>query len=431
MASSSLKNASPSETQSHVSALPVDTFTEQLTHEPQRKAKLYSLPLIRTAVALITALWVIGVYAGNPDGFWQASVSGLPLSVAAFAISWALAGWLAIPIRLMKGVPAPGCWQGEKSSRTLRMRKLKNGGALPYGSQLRQWFHLQDRHLVASLDGDGLTAGTAVIPLDSLEVSFDLLEGDEPRMEVRLSEVHYDTRYAEWTLHLPVSEERQWRPAFKKARESAWLVTGRESAFNSTALRTYAWEQLEEREILIASMFLSLAGAFIVATFALWGAVGDSNGNPEGFSSGSIILWLSAITTVTTASLTVCEYVSYETAIGSFSRIRVATERREGGFGVPVGMEVLSPKSPVFPLVKFKNGGRYGGWVSESGDVRQVALLAPSGRQYILDLPRDTTIHYSSEPKRSCAIAALKIDAESAEVASVKLTFPKEAEPAL
>lgn len=428
MASSSLKNASPSETQSHVSALPVDTFTEQLTHEPQRKAKLYSLPLIRTAVALITALWVIGVYAGNPDGFWQASVSELPLSVAAFAISWALAGWLAIPIRLMKGVPVPGCWQGEKSSRTLRMRKLKNGGALPYGSQLHQWFHLQDRHLVASLNGDGLTAGTAVIPLDSLEVSFDLLEGDEPRMEVRLSEVHYDTRYAEWTLHLPVSEERQWRPAFKKARESARLVTGRESAFNSTALRTYAWEQLEEREVFIASMFLSLAGAFIVATLALWGAVGDSNGNPEGFSSASIILWLSAITTVTTASLTLCEYASYETAIGSFSWIRVATERRDGGFGVPVDMEVLSPKAPIFPLVKFKNDGRYGGWVSESKGVRQVALLAPSGRQYILDLPRDTTIHYSSDPKHSCAIATLKIGDE---VVGAKLTLPKDAEPAL
>lgn len=428
MASSSLKNASPSEAQSQVSALPVDTFTEQLTHEPQRKAKLYSLPLIRTAVALVTALWAIGVYAGNPDGFWQASVSGLPLSVAAFAISWALAGWLAIPIRLMKGVPAPGCWQGEKSSRTLRMRKLKNGGALPYGSQLHQWFHLQDRHLVASLNGDGLTAGTAVIPLDSLEVSFDLLEGDEPRMEVRLSEVHYDTRYAEWTLHLPVSEERQWRPAFKKARESARLVTGRESAFNSTALRTYAWEQLEGREVFIASMFLSLAGAFIVATLALWGAVGDSNGNPEGFSSGSIILWLSAITTVTTASLTLCEYVSYETAVGSFSWIRVATERRDGGFGVPVDMEVLSPKAPIFPLVKFKNGGRYGGWVSESKGVRQIVLLAPSGRQYILDLPRDTTIHYSSDPKHSCAIATLKIGDE---VVGAKLTLPKDAEPAL
>lgn len=58
MASSSLENVSPAEAQSQVSELPVDTFTEQLTHEPQRKAKLYSLPLIRTAVALVTSLWV-------------------------------------------------------------------------------------------------------------------------------------------------------------------------------------------------------------------------------------------------------------------------------------------------------------------------------------------------------------------------------------
>lgn len=426
MTSQSLPTTTLSKAELPAPTLPVDTFTEQLTHEPQRKAKLYSLPLIRTAIALITALWVVGVYATNPDGFWQASVAGLPLSVAAFAISWALAGWLAIPIHLRKGVPVPGRWQG-KSSQTLRMCNLDNGGALPYGSQSHQWFHLQDRHLVASLDGDGLTAGTAVIPLDSLEVSFDLLEGDDPRMEVRLSETHYDTRYAEWTLHLPASEEKQWRPTFKKARESARMVTGQEPAFDSTALRTYAWKQERDRGIMVASMFLSLAGAFTVATLALWGAVGDSSG----LNSSSIILWLSIITAVMTASLTAREYAAYETAVGSISWIRVAIERRDAGFGAPVDIKDLSYKSPAFPLVKFPNSGRYGGWVSESGGVRQVALLAPSGRQYILDLPHDTTIQYAPETKPSHALAALKIDADNAEVTSVKLTFPKDAEPML
>lgn len=426
MASQSLSTTALSKADSPVPTLPVDTFTEQLTHEPQRKAKLYSLPLIRTAVALLAVFWVIGVHMGNPDGFWQASVSGFPLSVAAFTISWALAGWLAIPIHLRKGVPVPGRWQG-KSSQTLRMCKLDNGGALPYGSQSHQWFQLQDRHLVASLDGDGITAGTAVIPLDSLEVSFDLLEGDNPRMEVRLSETHYDTRYAEWTLHLPASEGKQWRPAFKKARESARMVTGQEPAFDSTALRTYAWKQEQDRDDMVAGMFLSLAGAFTVATLALWGAVGDSNG----LNGSSIILWLSTITAVTTALLTACEYVAYETAVGSISWIRVAVERRDAGFSAPVDIEDLSYKSPTFPLAKFPNSGRYGGWVSESGDVRQVALLAPSGRQYILDLPRDTTVQYSPEMKSPYALAALKIDADNAEVTSVKLTFPKDAEATL
>ena len=60
--------------------------------------------------------------------------------------------------------------------------------------------------------------------------------------------------------------------------------------------------------------------------------------------------------------------------------------------------------------------------------MRQVALLAPSGRQYILDLPRDTTVQYSPEMKSLYALAALKIDADNAEVTSVNLTFPKDAE---
>lgn len=92
MTSSSIKNVSPAEVQSQVSALPVDTFTEQLTHEPQRKAKLYSLPLIRTAVALITALWVVGVYAGTPDGFWQAQINTFMVAIAGLAVAWTVGG---------------------------------------------------------------------------------------------------------------------------------------------------------------------------------------------------------------------------------------------------------------------------------------------------------------------------------------------------
>lgn len=107
MASSSLKNASPDEAQSQVSALPVDTFTEQLTHEPQRKAKLYSLPLIRTAVALVTSLWVVGVYAGNPDGFWQAQINTFMVAIAGLAVAWTVGGWMTCLIRRGVGVAIP------------------------------------------------------------------------------------------------------------------------------------------------------------------------------------------------------------------------------------------------------------------------------------------------------------------------------------
>lgn len=178
MASSPLKNASTSETQSHVSALPVDTFTEQLTHEPQRKAKLYSLPLIRTAVALITALWVVGVYAGNPDGFWQAGTNNVfMVGIAGLSVAWAVGGWMTCLIRWGVGVAVPKrSGDDYVNSFTVPLTIRRESSS--------EWFKLVDRHLVVSLKGDGLESGVAVIPLDLLKISYDLLEGDSLRMDI-------------------------------------------------------------------------------------------------------------------------------------------------------------------------------------------------------------------------------------------------------
>lgn len=177
MASSSLENVSPVGVQSQVSALPVDTFTEQLTHEPQRKAKLYSLPLIRTAIAVITALWVVGVYVGNPDGFWQAQINTFMVGIAGLAVAWAVGGWMTCLIRRGVGVAIPkrgGDVYVNSFTVPLTIRRKSSS----------EWFKLVDRHLVVPLKGDGLESGVAVIPLDLLEVSYDLLEGDSPRMDI-------------------------------------------------------------------------------------------------------------------------------------------------------------------------------------------------------------------------------------------------------
>ena len=419
MASSSLENVSPVGVQSQVSALPVDTFTEQLTHEPQRKAKLYSLPLIRTAIAVITALWVVGVYVGNPDGFWQAQINTFMVGIAGLAVAWAVGGWMTCLIRRGVGVAIPrsgGDVEMDSFTVPLVIRKESSG----------EWFKLVDRHLVVSLKGDGLESGVAVIPLDLLEVSYDLLEGDSPRMDIHLSDIKYDTRYATWTLHLPASCTKHWKPIFADAKASERVATGREPKFDSKAVRTYTWKTEIEWDAPYSGALLTTIIGYAIATSLLAGwATASQRSATESVLAGALF---ALIVLATSAGFTLGGYIGYRGQVGYLNPWRYYCREM-------VPMLTGSEKSTVslaggwvFPLVKFANGGRYGGWVSESKGARQVVLLAPSGRRYVLDLPRDTTIHYSSEPKYSCAIVTLKIGDE---VVGAKLTLPKDAEPIL
>lgn len=419
MASSSLENVSPVGVQSQVSALPVDTFTEQLTHEPQRKAKLYSLPLIRTAIAVITALWVVGVYVGNPDGFWQAQINTFMVGIAGLAVAWAVGGWMTCLIRRGVGVAIPrsgGDVEMDSFTVPLVIRKESSG----------EWFKLVDRHLVVSLKGDGLESGVAVIPLDLLEVSYDLLEGDSPRMDIHLSDIKYDTRYATWTLHLPASCTKHWKPIFADAKASERVATGREPKFDSKAVRTYTWKTEIEWDAPYSGALLTTIIGYAIATSLLAGwATSPQRSATESVLAGALF---ALIVLATSAGFTLGGYIGYRGQVGYLNPWRYYCREM-------VPMLTDSEKSTVslaggwvFPLVKFANGGRYGGWVSESKGARQVVLLAPSGRRYVLDLPRDTTIHYSSDPKYSCAIVTLKIGDE---VVGAKLTLPKDAEPIL
>lgn len=419
MASSSLENVSPVGVQSQVSALPVDTFTEQLTHEPQRKAKLYSLPLIRTAIAVITALWVVGVYVGNPDGFWQAQINTFMVGIAGLAVAWAVGGWMTCLIRRGVGVAIPrsgGDVEMDSFTVPLVIRKESSG----------EWFKLVDRHLVVSLKGAGLESGVAVIPLDLLEVSYDLLEGDSPRMDIHLSDIKYDTRYATWTLHLPASCTKHWKPIFADAKASERVATGREPKFDSKAVRTYTWKTEIEWDAPYSGALLTTIIGYAIATSLLAGwATSPQRSATESVLAGALF---ALIVLATSAGFTLGGYIGYRGQVGYLNPWRYYCREM-------VPMLTDSEKSTVslaggwvFPLVKFANGGRYGGWVSESKGARQVVLLAPSGRRYVLDLPRDTTIHYSSDPKYSCAIVTLKIGDE---VVGAKLTLPKDAEPIL
>lgn len=264
MASSSLENVSPVGVQSQVSALPVDTFTEQLTHEPQRKAKLYSLPLIRTAIAVITALWVVGVYVGNPDGFWQAQINTFMVGIEGLAVAWAVGGWMTCLIRRGVGVAIPrsgGDVYVNSFTVPLTIRRESSS----------EWFKLIDRHLVVSLKGDWLESGVAVIPLDLLEVSYDLLEGDSPRMDIHLSDIKYDTRYGTWTLHLPASYTKHWKPIFADAKASERVATGREPKFDSKAVRTYTWKTEIEWDAPYSGALLTTIIGYAIATSLLAG----------------------------------------------------------------------------------------------------------------------------------------------------------------
>lgn len=420
MTSQSLPTTTLSKAELPAPTLPVDTFTEQLTHEPQRKAKLYSLPLIRTAIALITALWVVGVYATNPDGFWQAGTNNaFMVGIAGLTVAWAVGGWMTCLIRRSVGVAPPKCGgdvEVDSFTVPLAIRKESSG----------EWFELTNRRLVVSLEGDALDPGVAVIPLDLLEVSYDLLEGDSPRMEAHLSDIKYDTRYATWTLHLPASCTKHWKPIFADAKASERVATGREPKFDSKAVRTYTWKTEIEWDAPYSGALLTTIIGYAIATSLLAGwATSPQRSATESVLAGALF---ALIVLATSAGFTLGGYIGYRGQVGYLNPWRYYCREM-------VPMLTDSEKSTVslaggwvFPLVKFANGGRYGGWVSESKGARQVVLLAPSGRRYVLDLPRDTTIHYSSDPKYSCAIVTLKIGDE---VVGAKLTLPKDAEPIL
>lgn len=419
MTSQSLPTTTLSKAELPAPTLPVDTFTEQLTHEPQRKAKLYSLPLIRTAVALLSTAWVVGVYVGNPDGFWQAQINTFMVGIAGLTVAWAVGGWMTCLIRRGVGVAIPrrgGDVEVNSFTVPLVIRKESSG----------EWFKLVDRHLVVSLKGDGLESGVAVIPLDLLEVSYDLLEGDSPRMDIHLSDIKYDTRYATWTLHLPASYTKHWKPIFADAKASERVATGREPTFDSKAVRTYTWKtEIEWDAPYLGALLTTIIGYAIVTSLLVGWVTSPQRSATESILPGALF---ALIVLATSAGFTLSGYIGYRGQVGYVNPWRyycremapILTDSEKSTVSLAGGW--------VFPLVKFKNGGRYGGWVSESKGARRVVLLAPSGRRYVLDLPRDTTIHYSSDPKYSCAIVTLKIGDE---VVGAKLTLSKDAEPML
>lgn len=77
---------------------------------------------------------------------------------------------------------------------------------------------------------------------------------------------------------------------------------------------------------------------------------------------------------------------------------------------------MVDGKALAFPLKKIRP--------KEVAELLEVAYKPLDDGSY----GADTIIHYSSDPKYSCAIATLKIGDE---VVGAKLTLPKDAEPIL
>lgn len=320
MTSQSLPTTTLSKAELPAPTLPVDTFTEQLTHEPQRKAKLYSLPLIRTAIALITALWVVGVYATNPDGFWQAGTNNaFMVGIAGLTVAWAVGGWMTCLIRRSVGVAPPKCGgdvEVDSFTVPLAIRKESSG----------EWFELTNRRLVVSLEGDALDPGVAVIPLDLLEVSYDLLEGDSPRMEAHLSDIKYDTRYATWTLHLPASCTKHWKPIFADAKASERVATGREPKFDSKAVRTYTWKTEIEWDAPYSGALLTTIIGYAIATSLLAGwATSPQRSATESVLAGALF---ALIVLATSAGFTLGGYIGYR---GKGKLVAVGGDKQTSG----------------------------------------------------------------------------------------------------
>lgn len=96
------------------------------------------------------------------------------------------------------------------------------------GNPLAPWITNQDGNVVLDVQNDKYGEGTLVIhPADIYEVTFDLLEGNEPQLVGYASEWRYDTRSICWHLRLPASYHKHYSAAFGEKAKGKELFNGK------------------------------------------------------------------------------------------------------------------------------------------------------------------------------------------------------------
>lgn len=282
------------------------------------------------------------------------------------------------------------------------------------GNPLTPWISNQDGNVVLDVQNDKYGEGTLVIhPADIYEVTFDLLEGNEPQLVGYASEWRYDTRSICWHLRLPASYHKHYSAAFGERAKGKELFNGKVTLQDKTLsyrddIRPYILgkpkdrlsHRLSPKALDTRGPMLLVAGAFGGGALTL--AV---DALAKQHFSGAFFPLLLAV---------VCVFMAV--TIVSFSVVKAWSNRvtpledytemwNESVMGLPMNFqeEIIGyrSRSIILPLIPFGEDGKYADWIQsrpaqDAGGKSKsvVGVYLPRGEYGLIELPDKTKIKY-------------------------------------
>ena len=282
------------------------------------------------------------------------------------------------------------------------------------GNPLAPWISNQDGNVVLDVQNDKYGEGTLVIhPADIYEVTFDLLEGNEPQLAGYASEWRYDTRSVCWHLRLPASYHKHYTAAFGERVKGKELFNGKVTLQDKTLsykedIRPYTLGKPEDRLSHRLSLkmfdpwglFLLVAGVFGGGALTL---VVDDLAKQR--FSGAILPLLFAGFCVFMA----VTFVSFSVVKAWTNRVTPLKDYSEmwdwSSMGLPKNFKEelkYRSRSIILPLIPFgKDGSKYADWIqsrpTQDADGKSksvVGVYLPRGEYGLIELPDKTKIKY-------------------------------------
>ena len=281
------------------------------------------------------------------------------------------------------------------------------------GNPLAPWISTQDGNVVLDVQNDKYGEGTLVIhPADIYETTFDLLEGNEPRLVAYTSEWRYNTRSVCWHLHLPASYHKHYSAAFGEKAKGKELFNGKVTLQDKTLsykddIRPYILgkpkdrlsHRLSPKALGTWGPMLLVAGAFGGCTLTL--AV-DALAKQR-FSGAFFPLLFTGLCifmAVTFVSFSVGEaWINRATPLKDYSEMWDWSS-----MGLPKNFKEelkYRSRSIILPLIPFGEDGKYADWIQSrstqdaDGKAKSVVgVYLPRGEYGLIELPEKTKIKY-------------------------------------
>lgn len=282
------------------------------------------------------------------------------------------------------------------------------------GNPLAPWISNQDGNVVLDVQNDKYGEGTLVIhPAGIYEVTFDLLEGNEPQLAGYASEWRYDTRSVCWHLRLPASYHKHYTAAFGERAKGKELFNGKVTLQDKTLsykedIRPYTLGKPKDRlsHRLSPKAFSGYGALLLVA--GVFGGTSltltiDALANLRfGDAFFPLLLAVGCVfMAVTFVSFTVGEAWSNRvTALEDYTEMW-----NESVMGLPSNFkeEIIGyrSRSIILPLIPFGEDGKYADWIqsrhTQDADDKSKSVAGvylPRGEYGLLELPEKTKIKY-------------------------------------